>query len=51
MAALVTLLDVAAGGGGAALLDGRHHAALRGRQGDPDLGPERITVAAERESA
>ena len=47
MTAVVTLLDVAAEGGGAALLDGRHHAALRRREGGPDLGPEGIAVAAE----
>ena len=47
MAAVVTLLDVAAEGGGSALLDGRHHAALRRREGGPGLGPEGIAVAAE----
>ena len=47
MAAVVTLLDVAAEGGGAALLDGRHHAAVRRREGGSDLGPEGIAVAAE----
>ena len=47
MTAVVTLLDVAAERGGAALLDGRHHAALRGRQSGSDLGPEGIAVAAE----
>ena len=47
MTAVVTLLDVAAKGGGAALLDGRHHAALRRRESGPDLGPEGIAVAAE----
>ena len=47
MTAMITLLDVAAEGGGAALLDGRHHAALRRREGGPDLGPEDIAVAAE----
>ena len=47
MAAAVTLFDVAAERSGAALLDGRHHPALRRRQGGPDLGPERIAVAAE----
>ena len=47
MAAAVTLFDVAAERGGAALLDGRHHTALRRRQGGPDLGPERIAVTAE----
>ena len=47
MAAVVTLLDVAAEGGGAALLDGRHHAAVRRREGGSDFGPEGIAVAAE----
>ena len=47
MTALVTLLDVPAEGGGAALLDGRHHAAVRRREGGPDLGPKGIAVAAE----
>ena len=47
MAAVVALLDVAAERGGAALLDGRHHAALRRRESGPDLGPEHIAVAAE----
>ena len=47
MTAVVTLFDVAAERGGAALLDGRHHTALRGRQSGPDLGPEDIAVAAE----
>ena len=47
MTAVVTLLDVAAERGGAALLDGRHHAAVRRREGGPDLGPEGIAVAAE----
>ena len=47
MTALVTLLDVPAEGSGAALLDGRHHAAVRRREGGPDLGPEGIAVAAE----
>ena len=47
MAAVVTLLDVAAERGGAALLDGRHHTALRRRQDGPDLGPKDIAVAAE----
>ena len=46
-AAVVTLLDVAAERGGAALLDGRHHTALRRRQDGPDLGPKDIAVAAE----
>ena len=39
MAASVTLLDVATERGGAALLDGRHHTVLRGRQSGPDLDP------------
>ena len=47
MAAVVILLDVAAECGGAALLDGRHHAALRRRKGGPDLGPKGVAVAAE----
>ena len=47
MTAVVTLLDVAAEGGGTALLDGRHHTAVRRREGGPDLGPEGIAVAAE----
>ena len=47
MAAVATLLDVAAEGGGATLLDGRHHAALRRREGGPDLGSEVVAVAAE----
>ena len=47
MAALVTPVDVATEGGGATLLDGRHHAALRRREGGPDLGAEGVAVAAE----
>ena len=51
MTAMITLLDVAAEGGGAALLDGRHHAALRRREGGPDLGPERYRRSGGRLSA
>ena len=47
MAAVVALLDVAAEGGGAAPLDGRHHAALRRREGGSGLSPEGDAVAAE----
>ena len=47
MAATVALLDVAAEGGGPALLDGRHHPALRRGEGGPGPGPERLAVAAE----
>ena len=39
MTAVVALLDMAAEGG--------HHAALRRREGGPDLGPEGVAVAAE----
>ena len=45
MAAVVTLLDVAAEGGGAALLDGRHHAAVRRREGGSDLVPAQNRAA------
>ena len=44
MAEVVTLLDVAAERGRAALLDGRHHTVLRGRQSGPDPGPEDIAA-------
>ena len=47
MAAAVALLDVAAEGGGAALLDGRHHSALRRGEGGPGLSPEGVAIAAE----
>ena len=47
MAAAVALLDVAAEGGGAALLDGRHHPALRRGEGGPGLGAGGVAVAAE----
>ena len=42
MAAVVTLLDVAAERGGAALFDGRHHAVLRRRENGSDLGSEGV---------
>ena len=47
MTAVVALLDVAAEGGGAALLDGRHHPALRRGEGGPGLNPKGVAVAAE----
>ena len=47
MAAVVTLVDVAAERGGAALLDGRHHAVLGRGQNGSDLGSEGVAVAAE----
>ena len=47
MAATVALLDMAAEGGGAALLDGRHHPALRRGEDGAGLGPEGVAVAAE----
>ncbi len=47
VAATVALLDMAAEGGGAALLDGRHHPALRRGEDGPGLGPEGVAVAAE----
>ena len=47
VSAVVALFDVAVERGGAALLDGRHHAVLRRRQNDSDLGSEGVAVAAE----
>ena len=47
MAAAVTLLDVTAERSGAALLDGRHHAALGRGEGGRDLRSEGVAVAAE----